>query len=305
MICRSKFPEKNGKCLNCDFEESFLSVGLLRLAVWKFIDTELFFRYNFYRQGSLSKEIPCLYFFRGDFMKPLIGVIPLWDEEKDSIWMLPGYMDGIRDAGGIPVILPFTADKAELAQLADVCSGFLFTGGQDVSPEIYGETPLNDTVECCRKRDDMEAALLKEAIEKNKPVLGICRGIQFINAFLGGSLYQDIPVQHPSAVNHHQQVPHDVPTHEVKVLTNTPLYDCLQTEKLSVNSYHHQAVKEAADRLEVMAVSEDGLVEGLYMPGHRFLWALQWHPEFSWKTDKNSRKIFQAFVEALTDGADV
>ncbi len=233
-------------------------------------------------------------------MKPIVGVLPLWDEEKDSIWMLPGYMEGIIEAGGLPVILPFTADRGTLDPLADMCSGFLFTGGQDVSPDIYGEQPLNETVCCCRKRDDMESILLEKALETDKPVLGICRGLQFINAYLGGSLYQDLPAQRPSGIEHHQRAPHHLPTHGVTVVPGSPLHTCLGIDRLPVNSFHHQAVKKVADRLEVMAVSEDGLAEGLFMPGHRFLWAVQWHPEFSRKTE-SSQKIFRAFTEALTD----
>ena len=132
----------------------------------------------------------------------------------------------------------------------------------------------------------------------DKPVLGICRGIQFINAALGGTLYQDLPAQHPSEVNHHQSPPYDVPVHDVSIMESSPLYVCLGTEHLSVNSYHHQAVNKIAPGLVSMAVSSDALVEALYKPDQRFLWAVQWHPEFSWQTDHNSRKIFGAFVSA-------
>ena len=232
-------------------------------------------------------------------MKPIIGVMPLWDDDKDSIWMLPGYTEGIAKAGGLPLIFPFTADGRELDQLMELCDGFLLTGGHDISPEIYGETPLDDLVVSCKKRDDMESIVLRKAIEDDKPVLGICRGIQFINAALGGSLYQDIPSQCPSEVKHQQQRPYDVPAHEVNVLPDTPLFDCLRVKTLSVNSYHHQAVKKVAPGLEVMAVSTDGLVEALYKPDHRFLWAVQWHPEFSYQKDENSMKIFVAFVKAM------
>ena len=90
----------------------------------------------------------------------------------------------------------------------------------------------------------------------------------------------------------------DIPVHRVSVLKDSPLYDCLNREMIEVNSYHHQAVKEVSPRLEVMAVSEDGLVEALYMPKHRFLWAVQWHPEYSYKKDENCRKIFNAFISA-------
>ena len=202
-------------------------------------------------------------------MKPVIGVIPLWDDEKDSIWMLPGYMDGISEAGG-----------------------------HDVSSELYHEEPLEGLVEYCEKRDAMEEIVLAKALKEDVPVLGICRGIQFINAALGGTLYQDIPLQHPSEVNHHQKAPYDIPAHEVAIVDGSPLYDCLSTTQLAVNSCHHQAIRDLAPRLEVMASSPDGLVEAVYLPGKRFLWAVQWHPEFSYNSDENSRKILRAFVEA-------
>lgn len=231
-------------------------------------------------------------------MKPLIGVMPLWDDRKDSIWMLPGYMDGISEAGGIPFIFPFSSDERELDQLAGMSDGFLLTGGHDVSPEVYGEEPLPGMIDSCAKRDRMEAIVLRKAIAADKPVLGICRGIQFINAALGGTLYQDLPTQHPSDVEHHQTPPYDKHAHFVRIPADTPLYRCLGTDQLSVNSYHHQAVRRLAPGLSAMAVSPDGITEALYMPGRRFLWAVQWHPEFSYKSDANSRKIFSAFVNA-------
>lgn len=232
-------------------------------------------------------------------MRPIVGVMPLWDCEKDSIWMLPGYMDGVAQAGGIPVILPLSSDEAELEQLVNMCDGFLFTGGQDVSPEIYHEKAPEGLADSCEQRDKMETIVLQKAMDADKPILGICRGIQFINAALGGTLYQDLPTQHPSPIEHHQHPPYDIPVHNVNIMADSPLYKCLGTDCLAVNSYHHQAVKEISPQLKAMAVSPDGLVEALWRPDHRFLWAVQWHPEFSYRTDRNSRKIFSAFVEAM------
>ncbi len=239
-----------------------------------------------------------VFFWRGECMRPTIGIMPLWDDEKESIWMLPGYMDGISQAGGLPVILPFTADPQDLDQLVSLCSGFLFTGGHDVSPQLYHEEPLPGLVSCCPRRDRMEAAILERIIKADKPILGICRGIQFVNAALGGDLYQDLPSQFPSDTEHHQSPPYDVPVHRVDIFADTPLADCLRIKSMPVNSYHHQAVRTLSPVLKPMAVSSDGLVEALYMPGYRFLWAVQWHPEFSFQRDENSRKIFGAFVEA-------
>lgn len=234
--------------------------------------------------------------------KPLIGVCALVDDERESLWMLPGYMDGIGEAGGIPVMLPLTEDEENIRRLADEFDGFLFTGGHDVSPELYGEERLPGCAAVSAARDRMEATLFRLAYEADKPVLGICRGIQFINAVMGGTLWQDLPSQRPSDVEHHQNPPYDVPSHSAAVTEGSPLYellsDLLSGGSLCVNSYHHQAVKELAPGLSVMAVSEDGLIEGIYDKTRTFLWAVQWHPEFSYKTDEASGRIFRAFVRA-------
>ena len=102
-------------------------------------------------------------------MKPLVGVMPLWDEERESIWMLPGYMDGIAQAGATPFIFPFSCDREELARLVCMCDGILFTGGQDVSPKIYHELPMDGLISCCEKRDEMETIVLRAALENDKP----------------------------------------------------------------------------------------------------------------------------------------
>ena len=235
--------------------------------------------------------------------RPLIGVMPLIDYEKKSYWMLPGYLEGILRAGGIPVMLPPTNDTSVLLQLAASCDGFLFTGGQDVSPSLYGEEKLEACGEISAARDEMEKILLHMAQDADLPVLGICRGIQFINAAMGGTLYQDLPTQHPPFVDHHQAPPYDVPVHKVEILRDTPLYDILkdyldETGNLKVNSYHHQAVKDKAQGLQVAAVSEDGIIEGLYDPSKTFFHTVQWHPEFSVRTDESSMWLFKAFVDA-------
>ncbi len=224
--------------------------------------------------------------------------MPLWDDEKESLWMLPGYLDGIHQAGGIPIIFPLTKEEKELKTIADRCDGFLFTGGHDVDPRIYHEEPLEGLGDTCSARDEMEMIILQEALNADKPVFGICRGIQFINAALGGTLYQDLPLQHPSDIEHHQDPPYDVPVHKVTVAENSPLYHLLGKEQLAVNSYHHQAVRELSPQLKVMATSTDGLTEAVYMPGKRFVWAVQWHPEFSHRVDEDSRKMFTAFISA-------
>jgi putative glutamine amidotransferase len=142
----------------------------------------------------------------------------------------------------------------------------------------------------------METLLLKYAMQLNKPILGICRGIQFINAALGGTLWQDIPSQFSDTITHCQKSPYDVPSHEVYIDNGTPLYELLKTKELPVNSYHHQGIRLLSDELKPMAKSPDGLVEAVYSPKHKFLWAVQWHPEFSYTKDDNSMNIFKEFI---------
>lgn len=212
--------------------------------------------------------------------------------------MLPGYLEGLEEAGAIPIILPLAADGADIAQLADLCDGFLFTGGQDVAPQLYGEATKPTCGELCPARDTLERELLRQALERDKPLLGICRGLQFLNVALGGTLYQDLPTEHPSEIGHSMKPPYDQAAHMVCILPDTPLAALLQKQELGVNSCHHQAIKTLAPGLVEMARSTDDLIEAVYLPGKTFVWAVQWHPELSFRTDENSRKIFAAFVRA-------
>ena len=230
--------------------------------------------------------------------RPLIGLVPLVDYQRESCWMLPGYMQGVEQAGGVPVMLPLTRDRGELERLAAACDGFLLTGGQDVGPALYGGADPGRCGELCPERDAMETALLALARAQDKPVLGICRGIQLFNAALGGTLWQDLPTQCPSEVDHHQSGNYASPIHTVALQPGTPLAELLGSAPLPVNSLHHQAVRTLAPALAPMAVAPDGIVEAVYEPGRTFVWAVQWHPEFSWQTDANSRAIFRAFVDA-------
>jgi putative glutamine amidotransferase len=231
--------------------------------------------------------------------KPMIGVLPLYDEEKESYWMLPGYMKGIEDAGGIPVMLPLTADEDIIRILAITFDGFLFTGGQDVNPELYGEGKMEVCGEPCHERDLMEAALFKHAVELDKPLLGICRGLQLFNVMLGGTLYQDIPSQLiDSTIQHTQGSPYSEPVHDVYIAQDSLLYQLLGTESLKVNSLHHQGIKDLSEQLVPAARAEDGLIEAVVMPNKKFTVAVQWHPEFNYQIDDFNFKLFLEFINA-------
>ncbi|MCD7778341.1 MAG: gamma-glutamyl-gamma-aminobutyrate hydrolase family protein [Clostridiales bacterium] len=230
-------------------------------------------------------------------MKPVIGVTPLFDSGRDSIWMVPGYMEGITAAGGIPLILPLKADKNDIEEIFSLCGSFLFTGGNDVNPEIYGEKLTSDCVDINKDRDSLETELFGLCLKYDKPVLGICRGIQLMNALLGGTLYKDLPKEHPTDIDHHMKPPYDVPCHSVTILKNTPLHKLLKKDSLEVNSYHHQAVKTLAPALSPMAVSEDGLTEAVYMPDKKFIQAVQWHPEFMFEKSPDQLALFKKIVD--------
>ena len=228
----------------------------------------------------------------------VIGVIPLWDENKNSIWMLPGYMRGLEEAGAVPLILPLTVSEETFKHTADIFDGFLFTGGHDVNPKMYGKEKAEYCEEICDVRDKMEAYIFREVVlNQNKPALGICRGIQIFNVLLGGSLYQDLHAEFSNAVNHTKVPPYDIPAHPVKIFPESPLGKLVGKEHIEVNSSHHQGINTLAKELEVMAFADDGLVEAVYMPTHPYVWAVQWHPELLLE-DEVSKKIFASFVNS-------
>lgn len=247
---------------------------------------------------SLARDSFDIYnVFQGaDDMKPIIGILPLFDEKKDSYWMLPGYMKGIMDAGGIPVMLPFIEDEEDIKQLSTEFDGYLFTGGPDIDPVLYHEEKNKECGELCPIRDKLESALFKAVYEADKPILGICRGLQFMNVMRGGILYQDLPSQYSSDTSHRMKPPYDSKVHKVKLVDETPLKEVLGVSLLPVNSCHHQAIKTIGEDLLPMAISTDGLVEAVYAPGKKFVWGVQWHPEFMYK-ELESKKIFKEFVE--------
>lgn len=228
-------------------------------------------------------------------MKPIIGILPLFDEKKDSYWMLPGYMKGIIEAGGIPVMLPFIRDIEDIKQLSTEFDGYLFTGGPDIDPALYHEEQKETCGELCPMRDDLEKVLFKYVYDLDKPILGICRGLQFINVMREGTLYQDLPSEYKSTIKHRMDPPYDHKEHKVQLIEGSPIQKVLNMSLLPVNSCHHQAIKTIGKDLEAMAISTDGIVEGIYAPNKKFVWGVQWHPEFMYK-EIESKKIFKEFI---------
>jgi putative glutamine amidotransferase len=213
------------------------------------------------------------------------------------------YGEALRAVGvpedGFRYVTPDISSE-EARTLVLQASGLVLCGGVDVAPERYGETVLNDTVEVYPERDVMEWALVEGAREAKVPVWGVCRGIQMLNVFLGGTLWQDLPTQLPSDIPHSINHPKDHIAHTVKVIRpEMPLGEILAGETPRVNSRHHQAIKRLADRLVPVAESPDGLIEALVLDRPDW-WvrAVQWHPENLVAMDLH-RALWADFVRAI------
>ncbi len=223
--------------------------------------------------------------------RPRIGVVP--SREGERITLNERYMDAVWCAGGIAVPLAYTEDAARLAAYAAQLDGFLFSGGADVDPALYREEKRYDSVEIDGARDAFEQGLFAAVYPTGKPILGICRGIQSINVFLGGTLHQH-------KEGHSQAEDGTCRRQAIRVQKGSMLHRLCGKTALMVNSFHHQAVKEAAPGLAVDAVSEDGLIEALHAVDHPFLLAVQFHPEryHACPDDDHAGLLFKAFVDA-------
>ena len=231
-------------------------------------------------------------------MKPLIAVLPLYNAENKTIWINPLYMGGVEQAGGIPVLLPLSDSPDLWEGYLDAFDGFVFTGGQDIDPCLYGEEKIPECGYQAAPRDRQEIYMLRRLMEMDKPTLGICRGIQAMNAAAGGSLWQDIFTQRPTPVVHRQEMPYDLPHHQIQVEQGTMLHDILGLDRLSVNSMHHQAVKNIAPGFRAAAIAEDGMIEAIEHPDKKFMLGVQWHPEHMWQRYDSAKKIWRALVAA-------
>jgi putative glutamine amidotransferase len=223
--------------------------------------------------------------------RPVIGLVP--SNGGDTAVIKYEYLDAVWQAGGLPVTLSYTTDPAKLAEYAHICDGFLFTGGVDLHPSKYGETIQFDSVSVDEHRDAFEEGLFAAVYPTRKPILGICRGIQSINVWLGGSLHQHI--------DGHRQEPHRVNrTHPITIYEGSMLHAICGKTSVMVNSAHHQVLKDVANQLVVDAVSPEGYVEAAHQPDHPFLFAVQFHPEAYYHTeeDDHAAAIFKAFVGA-------
>lgn len=234
-------------------------------------------------------------------MSFIIGVMPLFDEHKNSIWMLPAYLEMLERHKLVPLIFPYTTNKLVLEKLIKQVDGLLFTGGHDVNPALYDEQKLDVCGNTLVIRDELEKYVFERAVERDIPMLGICRGLQLFNVLYGGTLYQDLPTQFNTTLNHTQKPPYDVPVHRITFTEDSLFGKALGLTDYEVNSFHHQAIKDLAPNTTVLAMSEDGLVEAIQLKPLSFAVAVQWHPEYLAKEDKLTAFLVNELFEACVD----
>lgn len=212
---------------------------------------------------------------------------------------MAAYVESLRRAGGLPVLVPLGLAEDELRDLHDRLDGLLLSGGGDVDPSEYGMDRIADLRDVDGDRDRVELTLARWAVKEEKPVLGICRGAQTFNVALGGTLYRDIAAEHPGHAKHdfYPGFPRNRLAHAIRVAEETLLARALGSPIVQVNSLHHQAARDVAPSLVPVAHSPDGVIEAVELPGHRFALGVQWHPE--WLPERpEMRRLFETFVEA-------
>lgn len=239
-----------------------------------------------------------------DKIKPLIGIStnfleivekPFSDHQR--IYVNSGYIDAIIKAGGIPLLLPITADEETIDRLVALVDGVLLSGGQDVHPSNYNEDnhPLLGTTS--KERDAYEMRIIQNAYQAKKPILGICRGLQLINVAFGGTLYQDLSQQEDVCNSKHRQdIVRDAVLHDIDVIPETELHRIFGKTKLVTNSFHHQAVKDLAPGFAICAKSEDGVVESICRSGSPWILGVQWHPEVMIDAHPEMKHLFVTFI---------
>ncbi|WP_249871726.1 gamma-glutamyl-gamma-aminobutyrate hydrolase family protein [Oceanobacillus saliphilus] len=236
-------------------------------------------------------------------MKPIIGVTASMETDKAYYSVANRNVKAILAAGGIPIILPYYMEQAEINQISDRIDGLYATGGYDIDPILFGEEPHPQLGTIIPERDQAELALMKIMLEKKKPILGVCRGSQILNIAAGGDMYQDIYSQiNKNLLQHSQKAPFDYCSHFVEVKEGTLLHHLTGKSKFRINSFHHQANRAVPDGFQVSGKASDGIIEAIESKIHPFVLGLQWHPEaLINERDDPSLKIYQGFIKACRE----
>ncbi len=229
-------------------------------------------------------------------VKPLIGVSCSHPGNNSTTRLT--YSNSVIKTGGIPVLIPVTEDTVVLKDILQRIDGLVMIGGEDIHPSYYGEEPIPELGRVDSLRDVYDIALIRMAGDMNMPMLGVCRGEQLINVAFGGTLYQDIPTQHPdTTVNHKQQENGRVATHLVQFEPGSIMADILGQTEMMTNTFHHQAVKDVAPGFKISAWSADSIPEAIESTEGRPIWGVQFHPEYQTvEGDTIAARFFYHFI---------
>jgi len=224
------------------------------------------------------------------------------DKYPERAYVNAAYLNAVQQAGGVPVPLPPQLEPGARAEILKHVSGVLLTGGGDVDPARFGEAAHPTTCEVSGARDELEIDLTQWALARRAPLLAVCRGLQVLNVALGGSLYQDIPSEPGSPLDHSQTglqgKARNVTAHQVKVREGSRLAAILGALDVDVNSFHHQAIKQLGRGLADVAWAPDSIVEGVELVDPaQFVVGVQWHPEELVAQDRAAFNLFAALVD--------
>ncbi len=235
--------------------------------------------------------------FTGKDKKPVIGITGNFGEKGCEL--AQGYYQSVLKAGGIPLVIPAYEDMATLVATLERIDGLLLSGGGDLNPMLLDEEPVPGLGGICPQRDKAELWLIRMAYNRQLPILGICRGIQMMAAALGGSVYQDLKSQYTAnpLIKHSQDLAREYASHTVRIEQDSLLYRIMGSDKLAVNSFHHQAVRNPGACFRVSAYAPDGVIEAIESTEHKSLLGVQWHPEcFALRADYSMMPLFEWLI---------
>lgn len=255
--------------------------------------------YNFpfsYIPYLTTQQCFCLnHIEKGEIMQPKIGIIVCGFTHNRQFVTNP-YIQSVRYAKGIPIIIPLVRSNHLLDEYAELCDGFLFCGGSDITPLLFGEEPKRGNGKTDVTVDLFQIRLMKRILLSEKPVLAICRGMQILNVACGGSIWQDISLIPDSTLDHMQQsASRSEVSHRIRTEHGSLLREYVGSH-LFVNSFHHQAVNAPGKDIAVSAHAQDGIIEAIEVKDHPFAIGVQWHPECMYRTSSEMRKLFHEFV---------
>jgi len=228
-------------------------------------------------------------------MKSKIGIV-ICENENQKQYVSDSYIQAIHHANGLPILLPLVKSKPSIAEYISICDGFLFCGGGDITPLLFGQEPEHGLGKTDISLDLFQIRLMKSAVTSNKPILAICRGMQILNIACGGTVFQNLQNLDFELINHMQtSISRKDISHKVFFEENSKLSKLLGSFAYT-NSFHHQAIDKLGTGLIVSGRTGDEIIEAIEMPSHPFVIGVQWHPECMLEAPSNMKLLFHALV---------